>query len=300
MKTTLLILAAGLFSTALIQAQNPLPNPGFEDWSTFSGSLGSTYGEPNDWNSANQCSSLLGTYSVAQTADAHNGTSAAELKTRNAFIGSVKINGLLTTSTVLCGLNSGGNEGGIASTVVPDSITFWYKYAPATLDTAYAQVILFNDTDTISYVKGKIFEPTTIWTRISLAIPAPTESTNIISTLFNSSWGDGSLGQAVVGSIFIVDDVEFVFATGIDEQTEASKWEVYPNPVNEILNIRNTSGKAGNLEMIDATGRIVVRESIAQMQTQLNVNHLPTGLYLYQLKDLRGQVITSGKLLRSL
>ena len=300
MKATSLILAAGLFSTSLIHAQNPLPNPGFEDWSTFSGSLGSTYGEPNDWNSANQCSSLLGTYSVAQTADAHSGTSAAELKTRNAFIGAVKINGLLTTSTVLCGLNSGGNEGGIASTVVPDSITFWYKYAPATLDTAYAQVILFDGHDTVSYLKGKIFEAAAEWTRASFAIPAPTGPSDTLSTLFNSSWGDGGAGQAVVGSIFIVDDVEFVFATGIDEQTEATKWEVYPNPVNEILNIRNTSGKAGTLEMIDATGRIVLRESIAQMQTQLNVNHLPTGLYIYQLQDMRGEVITSGKLLRSL
>jgi hypothetical protein len=197
-------------------------------------------------------------------------------------------------------LNSGGNEGGIASTVVPDSITFWYKYAPATLDTAYAQVILFDGHDTVSYLKGKIFEAAAEWTRASFAIPAPTGPSDTLSTLFNSSWGDGGAGQAVVGSIFIVDDVEFVFATGIDEQTEATKWEVYPNPVNEILNIRNTSGKAGTLEMIDATGRIVLRESIAQMQTQLNVNHLPTGLYLYQLKDMRGEVITSGKLLRSL
>ncbi len=300
MKATSLILAIGLFSTSLIHAQNPLPNPGFEDWSTFSGSLGSTYGEPNDWNSANQCSSLLGTYSVAQTADAHSGTSAAELKTRNAFIGAVKINGLLTTSTVLCVLNGGGNEGGIASTVVPDSIAFWYKYAPAALDTAYTQVILFDGQDTVSYVKGKIFEAATEWTRASFAIPAPTGPSDTLSTLFNSSWGDGSSGNAVVGSIFIVDDVEFIFATGIDEQNEATKWEVYPNPVNEILNIRNTSGKDGNLEMIDATGRIVLRESIAQMQTQINVSHLPTGLYLYQLKDARGQVITCGKLLRSL
>jgi hypothetical protein len=300
MRKALLSFVITLTAATAIIAQNPLPNPGFEDWSSFSGGIGSTYEEPNNWNTANQCSQLLGTYSVTKSSTFHSGSFAAELKTRNAFLGSIKINGVMSTAEIICATNSGGQEGGIATNALPDSIAFWYQYTPVDVDTAYVQIILFSGEDTVSFLKGKIHLATSEWTRASFAIPTPTAAPDMISTFFNSSWGDGSAGQAFVGSILLVDDVEYIYATGIEEDEAAAKWEVYPNPVQDILNIRNSSGDNATLEVLDATGRTVLNRAITQMETRLDVSALPMGIYLYQLRNSKDQIIKTGKLIRGL
>lgn len=298
MKKIILALAAMALQGSFASAQNPLPNADFEAWTQYNGGLGSTYKEPDGWNSANQCSQQIGTYSVTQSDVAHSGLYAAELKTRNAFIGNIKINGVLTTATVICDINSGGQEGGIASAVVPDSIVFWYKYAPAGVDTAYVQVLFFNGVDTVSDTRGKIYVAASAWTRASFAITTPTGPSDVISTLFNSSWGDGSQGQAVVNSIFTVDDVEFVFATGIAESSAKANIEVYPNPVKDILNVSNSAGTPSVLEIVDATGRSVMTRQLNGARSTLDVSALPTGLYMYQLRGTDRKVLRTGKFLK--
>jgi hypothetical protein len=280
-------------------AQNPLPNGDFEIWNQFNGGIGTTYREPDGWNSANQCSQQVGTYSVTRTDVAHSGSYAAELKTRNAFIGNIKINGLLTTANIICGINSGGQDGGIASTATPDSIAFWYKYAPAGADTAYVQVLFFNGNDTVSATWGKIHVETPVWTRASFAITPPTGPATVIGTLFNSSWGDGSLGQAVVNSTFTIDDVEFIYATGIADDVTKSNIEIYPNPVIDILNIANSAGGIYFIEIVDATGRVMLGKQLSGADARLDLGHLHAGLYMYQLRDGKNAVLRTGKFLKS-
>lgn len=300
MKKLLLLLTAGTLSLTQATAQNPLPNAGFETWNDYSGGLGSTYREPQGWNTANQCSQLVGTYSVTRSGTAHSGSYAAELKTRNAFIGSIRINGLMTTSQIICGTNTGGQEGGIASDLIPDSIAFWYKYAPVDVDTAYVQVILFSGTDTASIAKGKIHAAAADWTRAAFAIPTPTATPTVISTLFNSSWGDGSQGQAFVNSTFTVDDVEFIFATGVQEHDGHQGVEVYPNPVADVLNIRRADGGAAVMEILDATGRTVVTRDLIGMNSSIDLSHLPAGVYLFQLRGVGRQVLRTGRFVKGL
>jgi len=284
-----------LFNTS--HSQNPLPNAGFEEWNNFTGGLQSTYREPVGWNSANQCSELIGTYSISRTEDSHSGTYAAELRTRNAFIGSVRINGLMSTADVICGVNTGGIDGGIASDLIPDSVVFWYKYIPAGVDTAYVQVMLLSGDDTLSYVKGQIHETVNVWTRASFPIPAPTGTPSVISTAFNSSWGDGSQGQAVTNSNFKVDDVEFVFATGINENMEANV-DVYPNPMTDALHVRLLTASGAQFEMLDATGRTVISAIISQMDSRIDVSRLPQGMYIYQVRGMDNVVLRTGKLMK--
>jgi hypothetical protein len=298
MRKFLLAIAAIAVQASPSFAQNPLPNAGFEAWTQYNGGIGSTYREPDGWNSANQCSQQIGTYSVTRTDVAHSGSYAVELRTRSAFIGNIKINGLLTTATILCGLNTGGQEGGIASSLIPDSIAFWYKYAPVGSDTAYVQVLLFNGEDTVSDTRGKISVAQSAWTRASFAIPAPTATPTVISTLFNSSWGDGSLGQAEVNSTFTIDDVEFIFATGVNEAAQKNAIQVYPNPVQDILNVSNSNGGATVLEIIDATGRSVMTRTLSGANSRLDVSTLPNGLYMYQLRSTNRQVLRTGKFLK--
>lgn len=298
MKRTLLLSGLLAISTLTSVAQDPLPNPGFEDWTQFNGGLGSTYREPDGWNSANQCSQILANYAVSRSTDAHSGTYSVELKTKSAF-GNIRINGLMSTSTVICGTNSGGIEGGIESSLIPDSIAFWYKYAPVDQDTAYVQVILLNGNDTVSYLRGKIHVAASSWTRASFAIPAPTATPTLISVLLNSSWGDGSQGEAVVNSTFHVDDLEFILPNSIGEMADTQEAEVYPNPVRDFINIRNPKGEPAMVEILDATGRSVVSRPLNGTQARMDVSFLREGVYLYQIRGLNGHVIRTGKLLRA-
>ncbi len=298
MKRVILVLSAIAVQCSLAFGQDPLPNAGFETWNDFSGGLGSSYREPEGWSTANQCSQLIGTYSVTRTATAHSGMYAAELKTRNAFIGSVKVNGVMTTANIICSTNAGGQEGGVATTSVPDSIAFWYKYAPVDVDTAYVQVILFNGEDTVSFMKGKMFVAKSEWTRASFAIPTPTGPVTMISTFFNSSWGDGAQGQGFVNSLLNVDDVEYIYATGIGEQAGKATIEVYPNPVKDILNVSNSAGGNTVIEIVDATGRMVLTRPLAGNRAALDLGHLPSGLYMYQLRNAGNQVLRTGKFLK--
>lgn len=297
MRKFLLAIAAIVIQTSTSTAQNPLPNAGFETWTQYSGGLGSNYREPDGWNTANQCSQILANYAVSRITGAHSGTYAAELKTKSAF-GSILMNGLITTAEIICSTNSGGQEGGISSSLIPDSIAFWYKYAPAGVDTAYVQVLLFNGADTVSETKGQLYVAKSEWTRASFAIPTPTSTPTVISTLFNSSWGDGSQGQAVVNSTFTIDDVEFIFATGVNENAQKNLIKVYPNPVQDILNVSNANGGNTVLEVIDATGRSVMTRTLHGANSRLDVSALPNGLYMYQLRSTNRQVLRTGKFLK--
>ncbi len=297
MKRVILVLSAIAVQCSVALGQDPLPNPGFEAWNQFNGGLGSTYREPEGWNTANQCSQIIANYSVTRSSEAHSGNYAAELKTKSAF-GNIKVNGVMTTATIICSTNAGGQEGGVATTVVPDSITFWYKYAPVDVDTAYVQVILFNGTDTVSFMKGKMFVAKSEWTRASFAIPTPTGPVTMISTFFNSSWGDGSQGQGFVNSLLNVDDVEYIYATGVAEHTAKATIEVYPNPVKDILNVSNSAGGNTVIEIVDATGRKVIARPLAGNRATLDLGHLPSGLYMYQLRNAGNQVLRTGKFLK--
>jgi len=299
MRKMILALGAAALLSHTSDAQNPLPNAGFEEWNQFSGGLQSTYREPAGWNTANRCSELIGIYSVSRTEDRHSGAYAAELRTRNAFIGNIRINGLMSTADLICGTNTGGIEGGIASDVLPDSVAFWYKYAPAGVDTAYVQVMLLAGDDTLSYLKGQIYNTVDVWTRASFAIPAPTGTPSVISTTFNSSWGDGSLGQAVTNSNFKVDDVEFIYATNIAENAGASL-DVYPNPMSDVLHVNGIVSGAAQFEMLDATGRTVISTIISEMESRIDVSTLPQGIYIYQVRGVDNTVLRTGKLMKGL
>ena len=100
---------------------------------------------------------------------------------------------------------------------------------------------------------------------------------------------DGKLvvgGTARVGSN---DDIVLArYHTGlnisVDEIDEKSLFSVYPNPVSNLLTIKAES-KLEDVELLDALGRTVLSQQISTIRTQLDISHLPSGIYLLQAKD---------------
>lgn len=280
-------------------AQSPLPNNSFETWETVNVGIGS-YSEPVNWNSANTCSYILSISSVTQSSDAHSGSSSAKLETKQA--GALLIGGVLSTATMVCNPQNPGITGGLPYTERPDSLVGWFKYTPQGADTAYIQFILFDaNGDSVSYTKHKIIGTYASWTRFSAPISYFNNNpVALASFLANSSWGNSNIGQAVVGSILFLDDVEVVFApNGVNDVID-TQVSLFPNPANGVLNISNNSGSELKLELMDVTGKSVLRSVVGVDKTTVNVDQLAPGMYLYRLSDSAGSATRAGKLLINL
>ena len=78
-----------------------------------------------------------------------------------------------------------------------------------------------------------------------------------------------------------------VIYIGIDElQKENTDWTIYPNPINNELNIQY-SGSSKNLfvELFDAAGKKVMEQKGTFPNSVLNVQSLSSGTYVLQLND---------------
>lgn len=303
MKKSLLTILGGAFIVTASQAQIIQPaNASFETWETYNGSISNTYDEPVDWNTANECSEILNQLSVTQSSDAYDGSYSVKLETLPAF-GNIKINGVVTTATMICSATSGGQEGGSAyTTMLPDSIVGYFKNAPMAGDSAYSQIMFLanNDQDTVSYTRVDFTETVNEWTRFSAPITPATsgQTPEKLSLFFSSSWGDGSQGQAVVGSVFYVDDVKFIAnPQSVTEHYNNADWSVYPNPATDVVTIKGLANETATIEILDITGKQVAFKNIASGNATIDINFLVEGVYLYQIKTLNGEIARTGKLM---
>lgn len=300
MKKSVLTLTAIIISTVAFSQVQP-PNIDFENWETLDGPISNQYEEPSDWSSSNECTALVNQFAVTKSTDAHSGTYSVRMETFAAF-GNVKANGIITTAQMICLAAGGGQEGGIDyTTEFPDSLVGWYKYAPANSDSAYTQIMFLenNDLDTACFTRLDLHAAAD-WTRFSVPLCPEVSmgSAEKLSLFFSSSWGDGAQGEAEVGSVLFIDDIEFVNAPqGIDEAESANTWGVYPNPVQGELNVQVLKGQEANIEILDVTGKLVKKERIGEDNHQIDVNQLVTGIYLYQIRSLNNEVLRTGKLL---
>ena len=301
MKKTLLAILSGAFLVTASHAQIIQPtNSSFENWDTYNGSIGNTYNEPVDWNTGNECSELLNQLAVTESSDAYSGSSSARLETLPAF-GNIKINGVLTTATMICSANSGGQEGGsLYTAMIPDSIVGYFKSAPMANDSGYCQIMFLanNDLDTVSFTRIDFTETVNEWTRFSAPITPATGTPEKLSLFFSSSWGDGAQGEAELGSILFVDNVSFIEnPLGVNEYYNSTDWNVFPNPATDMVNITSTFNQAATIEILDVTGKEVKFENIAAGNASVQIDDLVEGVYIYQIKTLKGEIARTGKLM---
>ncbi len=115
------------------------------------------------------------------------------------------------------------------------------------------------------------------------------------TVLYNPD-GDVSANYAY----YYIDDVSVVaidsIPSGVNE-TEAFALSVYPNPAHEFITISSGRGLAG-LRLLDQSGRelgpIPVSKGVAEgrgiSSQQINISHLPPGIYLLEATDRSDRV----------
>ncbi|NQY08759.1 MAG: T9SS type A sorting domain-containing protein [Flavobacteriales bacterium] len=108
---------------------------------------------------------------------------------------------------------------------------------------------------------------------------------------FNFSCHGASAGESLV--YYKKGDEEWgepVYLEGIVNSVsnlEASSIQIniYPNPVNDILNISLTQNSTGTLQLVDVSGKTILKDSFRnKTEIQLNLSGFAAGMYVLQIK----------------
>ena len=75
-----------------------------------------------------------------------------------------------------------------------------------------------------------------------------------------------------------------------------SKVLIYPNPFNENLNISTENG--GVVNFYDLSGKLVSTSVLMKGTNSLNKSSLTKGVYIYQIKNVKGDMLASGKVVK--
>lgn len=78
------------------------------------------------------------------------------------------------------------------------------------------------------------------------------------------------------------------------EVSDGQKVLVFPNPVNDVVNIKLPSLKGkSDVSMYDVNGRLVMRREVNEANIQLDVSTLPAGVYLMKISNGAKEVSTT-------
>lgn len=272
------------FITALLainftNAQNvATPNPGFENW-TQTGN----FKVPDNWNTLNPNTGGFGILTAQQAsgADAHSGSFAIKLVTKNVIV--QVANGIASTATLVTSPPY-GVSGGIPYTARPDSIVGWYKYSPATAaDSGFAEIVLLGAAnDTVGFARFTTPNtPVTTYTRFSKAVTY-FSTANPVNSYWILTSSDGV--NPVINSTLYVDDIDFIFnSSGINNLSPSNTITVVNNFVDDILIVKSDLQQTAQLNITDANGKLVTQFKIKNGTSNLNLMQLPSGVYFYQV-----------------
>lgn len=97
---------------------------------------------------------------------------------------------------------------------------------------------------------------------------------------------------------------QIVLSDSLDSTASApmmalGKFQLFPNPVNEVLNLKfDQLPINAHATITDLVGREMLQVELSSQVTEINVADLPKGIYLLQLSDSNNQLIGLQKFLR--
>lgn len=190
------------------EAQNAIPNPGFENW-TNQGS----YDDPDGWGTLNSQTSALGIKTVLKSTSVHSGSFAINLVTKHITFINQTAPGIAGSNGVF-DQNCSCFIGGVPYNLRPDSITGWFKYSPVSTDTASVEITLskWNGTsrDVVGSVKFTQSTAVTTYTQFKTKINySLTTDPDTMVIILLASWTGATSSNN--NSSFFVDDLALTF-----------------------------------------------------------------------------------------
>jgi len=229
------ILAILLFSPVMLHAQNPVPNPGFENW---------TAGNPDDWTANNFGP---GASPVLQESVPFNGTYAAR--------GEVVLVGPIPFFPILSSTDA--SAAGFPVSQQYATFSFYYK-TNLSGSSFFAAFVGINDAAAATIGAGGMTFTgvTSSYTQATIPIvyTGGTPAEGVIGFII-----DDSLAVPATGSYFIVDDVELSGLVGMEEKTilRTGIEKIQPNPAGNVSSVYYSLSTRADIqfELFDLTGR---------------------------------------------
>ena len=127
-------------------------------------------------------------------------------------------------------------------------------------------------------------------------------STAKVGHYLNGNWTEENSGAVSNNSITATGISSFspfaVMNFGALAASDFSKSKVliYPNPFNENLNISTENG--GVVHFYDLSGKLVSTSILMKGTNSLNKSSLAKGVYIYQIRNTIGEILSSGKVIK--
>ena len=306
MKKIILSFAILVAITTKVNAQQQLPNNGFESWTD---ALPTNYYDNKKGNSTAQ----LGPSTASKSTDAHSGSFSVLVETKDFVL--AKVNGNLTSGYVnapstnkaegYIGTNEHGNSNNVRRidfTSRPDSLVGWFKYTPA------------NDADEKGKVnvvlhKGHFYDPETpvngnhdnlsanrigtatfitenqtysSWTRFSVPFTY-VSSDNPEYILFTVTSSNNQMTNKA-GSKLWIDDIELIYKEASVKQISAETFHVFNKDNEVIVDFTNVKTADAEISILDMAGKKVASSKLnANTINSFVIPQVTTGVYLYQI-----------------
>lgn len=115
---------------------------------------------------------------------------------------------------------------------------------------------------------------------------------------------DQTIGYTLVSMSYdeqssTVEDVDFLnsFPVGVNNKLETSV-NVFPNPTNGIVIFSFNEIINGELCIYDSQSRMLSQKAVGSEKTEIDISKFSTGLYFYNLKNSKGDIVKTGKIIK--
>ncbi len=286
--------------TLAASAQWLVPNEGFENWTASS-----NYEEPLNWHTANPFGSGLNVITASKDSiSKHGGNYSLKLESKTVALLSLTIPGVATTGDI--SINMQGSftiKKGFPFTASPTALTAYYRYAPMAQDSFEISVLLTkwntsnNKRDTVATGRYASKSPQSSFAMLS--VPVTYALTGVDPDSANIIIMSDQIGYAMAGTTLNIDDIAFTggnvgfrYLADILAETHA-----YPNPANSevTLSLPSHAGKM-KVSVFNAIGVKVKEFDTENTFSKIDVTSFPQGLYLYQIADMKNNILSAGKL----
>lgn len=275
-----------LSSVSLLFAQNPIPNPGFENWSGIN---------PDSWSSTNIQGQVT---NVTQTSDAHSGSWAAKGEVVE-WMGFPYPPGLLTGFGLPLPFPISQNY---------ESFTGYYKCNVEGEDIGLGIVVNFLDVNFQTVAIGLTgFGESSSFQQFSVVMDYTIGNGNDAAFAAIEFALTSNGNEFAYGSWWIVDDLEFAGVASIERiggftPDDFELTQNYPNPFNPSTNIQFSlpeesfvTLKVYNVQGEEVAALVNENLSTGTYSADWSASNMPSGMYIYTLSA--GEVFLSKKML---
>jgi hypothetical protein len=253
-------------------AQNPIPNPGFENW---------TGTEPDGWLTNNVPGFAQ---PVQQSSTSHSGSSSAKAEVVSYF-----------GSPWPAWLWAGDNGYGFPVSQRHASLTGYYQFHQMAGDALYISATMYKDG--AGFGAGTFFTgvQASSWTPFSIDIFYLTGEVPDTAWIFIEVF-DTTGNATISGSYALVDDLAFMGISDIRQVENSNLAQVYqlkqnyPNPFNPTTNIEFSIPKSSDVKLViynqlgQAVATLVDKTlSPGSYSVDWNAEGLPSGVYFYRI-----------------